>query len=148
MLAALVTLAVISAFASTLQADVVLDREFPTQGEPTRVRVVNRDGNVVAGAAVSVAYRPGSAVTREEDAGETGADGSLLWTPTDAGIATVTATWEAPDGSDRTSAVTVSVKFRSVPATGILIMLVAGLLLIVGSFVRVAILLRTPKVSE
>ncbi len=123
---------------------VVLDKKFPTHQEQVRIQVVNDDGNPVAGADVSVTYRPGSRVSATDEIGETIEDGTLEWTPVDPGIATLTATWTEPGQTERSSSTTVSVRFRDLPIDGIFIMVVAGLLLIVGSAIRVYKLLRAP----
>jgi hypothetical protein len=69
--------------------------------------------------------------------------GSVQWTPAEAGIATLTATWAADRGEASTTT-NVSVKFSNPPFDGIIIMVVAGLLLVVGSVIRILNLLRTP----
>jgi len=127
-------------------ADVILERHYPVQDEETRIRVTDATGTPVNGAEVMVTYRPGSSVSREDAVGQSGSDGGIEWTPQQAGIATITATWHEADDVDVSSSATVSVKFASPPVGGLLIMIIAGLLLVVGSAVRITKLLRMPGV--
>ncbi|MCZ6766845.1 MAG: hypothetical protein O7D32_07925 [bacterium] len=133
-------------FCHVAMADVILDKRYPVQDEQTRIHVTDSSGAPVTGADVMVTYRPGSSVSREDSVGQSGMDGALAWTPQQAGIATITATWQEENETDITSSATVSVKFASPPFGGILIMTVAGLLLIVGSVVRITKLIRSPEV--
>jgi hypothetical protein len=89
---------------------------------------------------VSVTYRPGSSVSRTEDIGVTGEGGRVEWTPHLAGIATLNATW---DGG--TSTTNVSVRFAHTPLGGVAIMLLAGLLLVGGSVVRIMRIMKAPE---
>lgn len=138
--------AIACSFCHVAMADVILEKRYPVQDEQTRIHVTDSSGAPITGANVMVTYRPGSSVSREDVVGKSGADGALAWTPQQAGIATITATWHEGSEADITSSATVSVKFASPPAGGILIMIVAGLLLIVGSVVRVTKLIRAPGV--
>ena len=126
---------------------IILDKEFPTDQEQVSIQVVNDDGSPVAGADVSVTYRPGSRVSATDEIGRTTEGGTLEWTPMDPGIATLTATWTEPGLTERSSSTTVSVRFHDLPIDGIFIMVVAGLLLIVGSAIRVYKLLRAPDLN-
>ena len=144
---AILALAGLCLVAGPAGADILLDADYPVQDEETQIRVVDPNGEPVSGASVEVTYRPGSEVSRIDDIGQSGADGTISWVPQQAGIATITATWTGPDQSEEATTTTVSVKFRAPPISGILIMVVAGLLLIVGSIVRVSNLLRSPQTS-
>lgn len=138
------TLAIVAVVDSS-RADIALEDKFPVQDEQTQIRVVDENGSPVEGANVEVTYRPGSSVTRTDPVGQSGSDGEIAWVPQQAGIATITATWLDAEQEEVTSSATVSVKFRAPPVDGIVIMIVAGLLLIVGSIVRITKLLRTPQ---
>jgi hypothetical protein len=127
-----------SVFAGVASADVVLREKYPTEGESTELFIQADDGSPVSGAAVTATYRPGSSVEAVEEVGTTGPSGRLAWTPQTAGIVSVNAVWE--DGSTSSN---ISVRFASAPAGGILIMIVAGLLLVGGSIVRITRVLRT-----
>jgi len=122
---------------------IILDKAFPKHDERVRIQVMDDKGNPVTGADVSVTYRPGSSVSATDSLGQTDA-GTLLWTPTDAGIATITATWQGQGQPQQSSSTTVSVRFASAPIDGIIIMIAAGLVLIVGSVIRVYKLVRAP----
>lgn len=124
--------------------EIILDRAFPTHKEQVRLRITDDAGNPVSGAVVSVTYRPGSSVSATDEIGRSSDGGVLQWTPMDAGLATITATWAGPEQDDMSSSTTVSVRFQSPPVDGILIMVIAGLVLIVGSVIRVYKLLRAP----
>lgn len=127
------------------QGTVVVEKKFPGQGESVRIHVNGESGTPVAGATVEVTYRPGSSVERIESVGVSAVDGGLEWTPAEAGLATINATWKAADGADATGTATVSVRYTSPPITGIFIMVVAGILLVVGSIIRMFNLIRTPR---
>ncbi len=137
-IAALVVLAAGSALALPAAGEIVLRQKYPTQGNETQVFVQDDGGAPVSGAKVTVTYRPGSSVEETLEIGVTGAGGRLEWTPSAAGIATLNAHWEG--GSTSTN---VSVKFAGIPAGGLIIMILAGLLLLGGSVVRIARVLRS-----
>jgi len=129
---------VVSLLAGAASADVVLREKYPTEGENTELFIQADDGTPVSGAAVTVTYRPGSSVEATETVGTTGPSGRLAWMPQTAGIASVNAVWDGGDTSAN-----VSVKFGGAPAGGLLIMVLAGLLLVGGSVLRITRLLRT-----
>ncbi len=126
------------------QGSIVVGDEFPVKDESVRIHVTDDAGNPVQGASVEVTYRPGSSVEKIDSIGTSAADGALRWTPVEAGIAMITATWSVPGEAPQTSSTSVSVRFRSPPIGGIVIMVAAGILLVIGSAVRVFNLLRTP----
>jgi len=127
------------------QGSVVIESEFPTQDQPVRVHIAHDDGSPVSGASVSVTYRPGSSVERLEPIGVSAEDGGIDWVPSEAGIANVTATWTDAGQSEIAAASSVSIRYGSPPLGGIVIMVVAGILLVLGSIVRVFNLIRTPQ---
>ena len=123
---------------------VVLDKDFPSHLEQVAVLVQNDADEPVAGAQMSVTYRPGSRVSHTDIIGFSGADGKIDWTPATAGIATITATWTGPNLAEETASTNVSVRFQKLPIDGIIIMIVAGLILIVGSATRMYKVLKSP----
>jgi hypothetical protein len=138
-IAAMVAVAIFAgALASTAGAEIVLRQKYPTQGASTELFVQDDDGAPVSGAAVTVTYRPGSSVEASDTIGTTGTGGRIAWTPSTAGIASLQASWEG--GSSTTN---VSVRFASVPRGGVLIMILAGLLLVGGSIVRITRVIKT-----
>jgi hypothetical protein len=127
------------------QASIKVAKSYPTQDEPVQLTVTDDFGAPVAGAEVVAVYRPGSSVSREESIGRSDASGMVNWTPSDAGLATITATWTAGGGDDLIATTTVSVRFSGVPINGIIIMILAGFLLVVGSIIRIYKLVRAPE---
>ena len=137
-LSVVLAVTVVSLMVGAASADVVLREKYPTEGENTELFIQADDGTPVSGAAVSVIYRPGSSVEATEAVGTTGPSGRLAWTPQTAGIVSVNATWDGGSTSAN-----VSVKFGGAPAGGLIIMVLAGLLLVGGSIVRIMRVLRT-----
>jgi hypothetical protein len=125
------------------QGSVVVKKKFPTKDEEVRLIVMDPSGQPVAGARIEATYRPGSSVRRVEAIGRSGQDGSIDWVPTEAGIAMLRAYWTGADRSAMVAAVDVSVRFRSPPIAGILIMIIAGLVLVVGSVIRMYDVVRS-----
>ncbi len=124
------------------QGSVIVKKKFPTKGEEVRLIVMDPSGQPVAGARIEVTYRPGSSVSSVEAIGRSGQDGGIDWVPTEAGIATLTAVWTGFDRAEMVATVDVSVRFRSPPIAGILIMIIAGLVLVVGSVIRMVNVVR------
>jgi hypothetical protein len=117
------------------QGTIMLRTQFPTQHRPTWVQVQSNGGRPAEGVQVSATYRPGSNVSRHSEIGRTDSAGRVEWTPKEAGIVELSAQY--PDSLDPIqTSIHVSVRFASPPASGILIMLVAGILLIGGSIFR------------
>jgi hypothetical protein len=117
------------------QGSIVLRTQYPVQKQATWILVQSDDGSPVAGALVSATYRPGSNVSQLTEIGTTDRTGRVEWIPVDAGIVEITAAH--PDSLISLQASTnTSVKFASPPISGIIIMVLAGVLLIGGSAVR------------
>lgn len=142
---ACVTLVVglISVTTASADSSIVLRNLYPVEGERTELYVQDDDGNSVSGAEVMATYRPGSSVENTTTVGTTGRSGHMTWIPSTAGIVTISATWETEAGDTVTTTANVSVKFRSTPAGGLLIMFLAGLLLVGGSAVRILRVVRS-----
>lgn len=139
---ALATTVIVTAAAA--QAEIVLDTAFPTVRKEARILVAD-DGLPVAGAELTATYRPGSAVERTTVVGKTAEDGSIDWVPAEAGIVSISAAWTGEDGSERTASINASVKFDPTPVSGIIIMIIAGVVLIGGGIERITALLRSPE---
>lgn len=122
---------------------IVLRTLYPVEGERTELYVQDDKGNSVFGAEITATYRPGSSVENTSPVGITGRSGRMTWIPSAAGIVTLSATWESAAGDTVTTTTNVSVRFRSTPAGGLLIMLLAGLLLVGGSAVRILSVIRS-----
>jgi hypothetical protein len=144
-LGVLLAVLAMSAVTARAEGEIVVDESFPVVEQEVRLHVIDDDGDPVAGAVIEVTYRPGSSVEKVDPIGITEEDGGVTWIPSDAGIARVTATWLDDDGESSSLSTAVSVRFAAPPVTGIIIMVAAGLLLVVGSVIRMFNLLRTPE---
>lgn len=105
--------------------------EDPVEGRPVTLRLTE-EGAPAAGRPVTAVHRENahSRLRHEEELGATGPDGSLTWTPTEAGV--VVLQWEGGSAN-------VSVLHDGAPIGGVLVALFAGLALLGGSvlfFVR------------
>ena len=124
------------------QGSIVLRTQYLVQHQATHILIQSDDGRPVAGARVSATYRPGSSVSRHSEIGTTDPTGRIEWTPIEAGIVELTAA--KPDSLRPIQASThISIKFASPPISGIIIMLLAGILLIGGSILRFTRYLRS-----
>lgn len=118
--------------------------ERPLRGETVRLTVTD-DGTPAAGALVVAVYRPASNTVHRQELTPVDASGTVLWTPTDAGPVTLQV-W--PPGSDPSAdrqpatTLTVAVRFGTFPPSGLLIMIVAGVLLFGGAIAAFWILLQ------
>lgn len=118
-----------------------LAESYPLRDRPVTV-TVTRAGAPVAGAVVSVRYRPNSELAHVEALPPTGPDGRVLWTPTDAGIATL----EAPGGQGEGPAtLSVAVRFGAFPGLGVLVMVIAAILLFGGAGFGFYLLMGEPQ---
>jgi len=144
---AFAVLTAISLFVHPIRAEIVLDTAYPVVRQHTRVLVSDDSGAPVGDAEITVTYRPGSAVEASTVVGRTGGDGAILWTPSEAGIVTISATWTDADQKEQTTSVNSSIKFDPTPITGILIMIIAGVVLIGGSIERIWSLLHSPETN-
>lgn len=123
-------------------AEVATVEAYPERGVATVVRVTGDDGAPRPGVEVVARYRPNSQTTSREVVGTTGGDGEVSWTPADAGVVSLEA---RPPGSEEVVARRdVSVRFGGFPASGLLIMSLAALLLFGGAITGFSLLLRQP----
>ncbi|MBD3236294.1 MAG: hypothetical protein GF330_06310 [Candidatus Eisenbacteria bacterium] len=104
------------------------EQSFPQEGRPCRILLTTGEAPL-AGAWVTALVRPNSEVSRLDTLGRTDAAGTVHWTPTDAGLATLTAS----RADSALCELTVAVRFPGVPALGLVMLLVAGLLLFGGN---------------
>jgi hypothetical protein len=118
------------------QGTIFLQTQFPVQKENTRIIVQTEAGNPIPGAKVTATYRPGSRVQADSEVGITNSGGTVDWIPLEAGIVSISAEFPGAGGDDIQLQTNVSVRFASTPVSGIVIMLLAGILLIGGSIVR------------
>ena len=127
------------------QGSIILDEQFPTKEKQVRVLISDDDGEPVGGASIEITYRPGSSVEKVDPIGVSEQDGSIHWIPAEAGIAQIQATWSGSGQTEVSATTSVSVRFGSPPPAGIVIMVVAGVLLVIGSAVRMFNVLRSPQ---
>lgn len=104
----------------------------PTAGASTLIFLTDDEGAPVEGAEIRAVYRPQSEVEQTEIVGTTGTEGSVAWVPGQSGVVDLEAVLPA-DGS--TLSRSISVRFRGVPLTGLLILVFAGLILY-GTVIR------------
>lgn len=140
-LALLPALALAGGAAARAATTLRLADSYPLRDHPVAV-TVDHDGAPVPGAVVTVRYRPNSEIAHVEALPPTDADGRVLWTPTDAGIATLET--PAADGAGPAT-LSVAVRFGSFPALGILVMTIAALLLFGGAGLGFYLLLTEPQ---
>jgi len=125
-------IAMVWLFAAPLFAQSVSVAEtYPLKGEPTTITVETADGPA-SGAVVVVVYRPNSQTGSTETLAPTDSNGQVLWTPYDAGIVTLTARADTAEG-ETIATTNLSVRFGSFPGSGLLIMILAGVLLFGGA---------------
>jgi hypothetical protein len=123
------------------------ERPYPLLGEPIRVAVRDEGDHPVAGAVVEVVYRPNSSTSHTAALPPTDAAGVTRWTPAYAGIVALTArTGPEPDGEASAEIATarVAVRYGGFPPSGLLVMLVAGVLLFGGAALGFVKLLGGP----
>jgi hypothetical protein len=134
-------LAVLLFVAPNLMAGDILTLSDKDPVEGKEIRLFLQGG--VEGAALKVVYRPNSETSVEEEVGPFQADASIVWTPAHPGIASLVVLDR--DGASLGSK-DVAIRFGGVPAYGILVMLLAGLLLFGGAgFSLVLALRRMPE---
>ena len=103
--------------------------------------VVGREATLRFGAPVDtlfVTYRPNSGIAMEEAVPVGGAN-SVTWTPSRAGVVSLA----TPDGASTN----VSVRFDRTPASGVLILVLAGLILFGGAAFSMRALLSGPEAT-
>jgi hypothetical protein len=138
-----IIICLISASTALADSSIVLRNLYPVEGERTELYIQDDEGNSVPGAEITATYRPGSSVENTSIVGSTGKSGRITWIPATAGIVTLSASWESATGDTVTTSANVSVRFSSTPAGGLIIMVLAGLLLVGGSVVRILRVVRS-----
>jgi len=123
---ALVLLLALAARAGALSIE--LGAPNPTEGMPAVVSLAGAEAD--ASYRLVVVYRPNSRTEEREEIGLLGPGGEVSWTPKHAGITRLSI--EGTGGEEVVSR-NVAVRFRSPPALGVIIFLVAGALLFGGA---------------
>lgn len=140
LLAALMPGALLLAAASGSAPEAIaLETEAPLLERATALHL-ERDGRPAAGATVEVTYRANSKTSFHERLGPAGAAGALPWTPRAAGIVQLAAF--APGAAEPFATRTVAVGHGHMPASGALVMTLAGLALFGGAVAGFRVLLR------
>lgn len=124
-------------------AELTAETPYPLRGEPVEIRLTTADGRPIPGVTVSALYRPNSETAHTERIGVTGPDGSLSWTPADAGVVTLQAAGE--EGAAPLAQAQVAVRFGGFPPVGLAVMIFAALLLFGGAALGFWLLLRAPS---
>ena len=114
---------------------------FPLRGATETLTVTDADGRAVAGAIVTVTYRPNSQTAKRRELPPTDEAGRTQWTAEDPGIVTLAA--RSPDGESLAS-LNVAVRFGGMPGSGVAVMILAGTLLFGGVVLGIVLLLREP----
>lgn len=130
---------VVSAAAAPAGAGIEADPALPTEGEAATVIVTDTGGKPVRGVEITALYRPGSRVERSENLGLTGTDGSLTWSPSSAGLVTLSTSGDGAPALSRD----LSVKYRGLPLPGLIILILAGTILY-GGVIRGFRMLKSP----
>lgn len=109
-------------------AELAMDDEFPVVGQDREVSVsgVERAEDLV----LWVVYSPTSETSTEEEVGRFSTDGTVTWSPSRFGIATLSA---RDDAGQVVAAENAAILFAETPGTGVLVMIFAGVLLFGGA---------------
>jgi hypothetical protein len=128
---------------------------YPTVGRPATVTLTGV-AEAPKGLRLKVTYRPASQTEETDDMGELGATG-VRWTPTSPGVTKIAAvapgvqSGGAGGGSKKVkpvATVTISTRYASAPVSGILVMLIAGLLLFGGAAWSMRVAMRGPNTER
>lgn len=96
---------------------------------------------------IEIEYRPNSETAHSEIVGPTELDGSVAWTPMDAGLVRLKA--HRPKTPEPPFALNdVAVRFGTFPGSGLAMMCIAGLLLFGGSVFGFLLLLESDPPAE
>jgi len=125
-----------------LGQEIHLNQSYPLVNRPVEVSVTDDDGPVLE-ATILVTYRPNSQ-TIDTETLVTNQRGVAVWRPRDAGIARLELRPDDPRQA-ALSTLNVAVRFGGPPASGVLVMIVAGVLLFGGAGFGMWLLLSGPR---
>lgn len=134
---------VVLSFGSALAVDLSIDDDFPVVGEGQRVSVSGAER--VEDLDLWVVFSPNSETQTEAEIGRFSADGTVTWKPSRFGIATLSARDAA---GDVVAAENVAILFAETPATGVLVMIFAGILLFGSAGFSLRSVLSSGEVPE
>ena len=100
---------------------------YPLVGAKTQVLLDGADANAVY--ALTATYRPNSQTEETGPIGRLTGNGSVMWTPKYEGITRLTA---VPEGKTDAASLVVATRFHGMPATGLLVFLLAFTILFGG----------------
>jgi hypothetical protein len=137
MRAILISLSLLTPALCAAKPALKVDPSYPTVGQPATVTLTGV-AEAQKGLTIKVTYRPASQTAKTDDVGEPDARGAVKWTPRSPGVTRIAAV--VTGKKKPVATVTVSTRFASAPITGILVMLIAGLVLFgcAGWSIRVA----------
>ena len=146
--------------AAAQQLTLAADDERPLRGQAVRLTVLDEDGRPAAGTRVSALYRPNSHTEHRVELPDVDSSGTVVWTPEYTGPVTLEvrpaaavgeegaraaaaeAGSAAPPLEPAAASLTVAVRYGSLPASGLIIMVLAGILLFGGAAVSMILLIR------
>lgn len=123
-----------------------VSEERPIRDQDAVRITVTQDRRPAAGAVVTAIYRPNSLTSETEVLDPVDSSGTLMWTPRSTGPVTLEvrpagAAEDAPAAASHT----IAVRFGGLPASGLLIMVLAGVLLFGGAAAAFYLLLKPPE---
>jgi len=102
--------------------------DFPTRGEPTKILIHPKEGEDCQQAQLFVTRRPNSKTEKVKNLGTPSATCTIDWIPEDVGITKLA----IKVGNEKVVEKNVSVRFEKNPASGSIILIVAGIILYGG----------------
>lgn len=140
-------LLIASLFAYPTLADITIEiaETYPLMGSQVEISVLE-DGDPLPGTSLSAEYRPNSRTAVIESVGVTDESGVIDWTPSDAGLVRINAL--SDDSEVPIATIAVSVRYVGFPLSGILTMVIAGIILFGGAGLGMSILMREEKIPE
>ena len=138
----MIFLILLSLPATVLAREITLSTSPPVEDEALTLILVAEDAPACR---LKVIYRPNSETAKEEEVGAFRGDGTIQWTPSAPGIASLQAV--GPDNEVLVSE-NVAIRFSGIPAYGVLVMVLAGILLFGGAGVSLRLALRESLDTE
>lgn len=127
--AILPTLILIFALVQTVGAAALqVEQRYPVVGEGLQIRLIDHEAPTTL--TLTAIYRPNSATEVKHPVGVFGQDGALVWKPNNPGITTLLV--QGPD-KKKVASKNVAVCYPSTPASGMVVMFLAGFLLFGGA---------------